>query len=328
MRSPTPHLPSSDTNLEDQNLYPRCHANRPGGSAASRARGLLAAGLLAVTAAAPAAIAAAAEPDSERDGSAAAHGGAADPAVSPNYDPGGNAAQLPDVAPAPDADQPPEPDGDDQGAPVDQPANTDVDDPVVDSGDGEASSQRDAPGQTTNTAGGSAVTGPPPPPAVDAGGAQPVVSGPPVPADVPAIQSPVPGAVVGASHTLTVRQRPARQPVRRRSARPAGIATSTAGGGSVTVPRQVATTAPAPQRDPGRRARRGDRMHIVLAGESLWAIASDLLGRDATDAQVAREVQRLWRLNGARIATGDPDLLYAGTKLVLRYPSSNTAPTR
>ncbi len=66
----------------------------------------------------------------------------------------------------------------------------------------------------------------------------------------------------------------------------------------------------------------------MLAGESLWAIATDLLGRDATDAQIAREVQRLWQLNRTRIATGDPDLVYAGTKLILRYTAHTARSTR
>jgi hypothetical protein len=56
----------------------------------------------------------------------------------------------------------------------------------------------------------------------------------------------------------------------------------------------------------------------VLEGESLWAIASDILGSDATPARVAREVHRLWQLNRERIGTGDPDLLLIGTKLALR----------
>jgi Tfp pilus assembly protein FimV len=67
-----------------------------------------------------------------------------------------------------------------------------------------------------------------------------------------------------------------------------------------------------------RRARPGDRVHVVLAGESLWSIASDVLGSRATVANVAREVNRLWDLNGARIGTGDRDLLPVGTRLVLK----------
>jgi hypothetical protein len=56
----------------------------------------------------------------------------------------------------------------------------------------------------------------------------------------------------------------------------------------------------------------------VVAGESLWSIASDVLGPGATVAKVAREVNRLWDLNGARIGTGDRDLLPVGTRLVVK----------
>lgn len=324
MQSPAER--SSRAGVDDRTALQGCRAPRPA-CTVSRPQALLATGLLALSALAPAAIAVAVEPDSERDGTAAPQGGAADPAVSPNYDPGGNAAQIPDAAPPPDADQPPQPGGDDQVAPVDQPANTDADDSVVDAGDGDPGSQHDAAAQTTNAAAGSAAAASPPPD-VDAGGALPVVTGPATPAAVPVTEPKLPGAVVGGGHTLTVRQRPARQPTRRTHTRQVDIAASTASDASVTAPPRGATTAPAPSRGPGRRARRGDRTHIVLAGESLWAIASDLLGRDATDAQVAREVRRLWRLNRARIATGDPDLLYARTRLVLRYRTNKTTSAR
>jgi Tfp pilus assembly protein FimV len=69
---------------------------------------------------------------------------------------------------------------------------------------------------------------------------------------------------------------------------------------------------------PGRRAVAGDRVHVVVAGESLWSIASDVLGGRATVAQVAREVNRLWELNRVRIGTGNRDLLPVGTRLVLK----------
>jgi hypothetical protein len=68
----------------------------------------------------------------------------------------------------------------------------------------------------------------------------------------------------------------------------------------------------------GRHVKPGDRTHTVLAGESLWAIATDLLGGDASPAKVAREVHRLWQLNRDRIGTGNPDLLMIGTRLELR----------
>jgi hypothetical protein len=73
----------------------------------------------------------------------------------------------------------------------------------------------------------------------------------------------------------------------------------------------VAAVAPAPRRIRGR-------FHAVLPGESLWSIASALLDADASPAAVAVEVRRLWRLNEARIGTGDPNLLRIGVRLRLR----------
>jgi hypothetical protein len=61
----------------------------------------------------------------------------------------------------------------------------------------------------------------------------------------------------------------------------------------------------------------GGRLHRVEPGESLWRIAERLLGPRATAAEVAVEVDRLWRLNRDRIGTGDRDLLPAGVTIVL-----------
>jgi hypothetical protein len=57
--------------------------------------------------------------------------------------------------------------------------------------------------------------------------------------------------------------------------------------------------------------------HSVRAGECLWSIAEALLPAGAGNAEIEAEVQRLWRLNAARIGTGDPSLLYVGTELRL-----------
>jgi hypothetical protein len=73
----------------------------------------------------------------------------------------------------------------------------------------------------------------------------------------------------------------------------------------------AAAAAPTPPRIRGR-------FHVVLPGESLWSIASALLDSDASSAAVALEVRRLWRLNEARIGTGDPNLLRIGVRLRLR----------
>jgi hypothetical protein len=56
----------------------------------------------------------------------------------------------------------------------------------------------------------------------------------------------------------------------------------------------------------------------VRPGDCLWHIAAALLPGEAGTQAVAREVERLWRLNENRIGTGDPNLIYAGTTLALR----------
>src|SRR4051794_14688950 len=58
--------------------------------------------------------------------------------------------------------------------------------------------------------------------------------------------------------------------------------------------------------------------HVVEPGQSLWLIARGVVGRPASIAEIAFEVQHLWRLNTARIGTGDPDLIYPGLELRLK----------
>ena len=60
------------------------------------------------------------------------------------------------------------------------------------------------------------------------------------------------------------------------------------------------------------------RIRVVRPGESLWSIAAALLGPGASTTAIAREVQRLWALNAARIGTGDPNLVGVGVRLRLR----------
>lgn len=71
------------------------------------------------------------------------------------------------------------------------------------------------------------------------------------------------------------------------------------------------------QRDSSPGGLAGHRVHVVQAGECLWSIAEGLLPAGADTAEIAAEVQRLWRLNASRIGTGDPSLVYAGTELRL-----------
>ena len=77
------------------------------------------------------------------------------------------------------------------------------------------------------------------------------------------------------------------------------------------------TTVRVVARSSGTPAAPGDRVHVVRPGESLWSIAADVLGERASMASLAREVNRLWELNDDRIGTGNPDLLFAGTRLRL-----------
>ena len=57
--------------------------------------------------------------------------------------------------------------------------------------------------------------------------------------------------------------------------------------------------------------------YIVRPNDSLWTIAELMLGKRATDAQTARLVDRIWRLNAKRIGTGDPSLIMPGQRLLL-----------
>ena len=75
-------------------------------------------------------------------------------------------------------------------------------------------------------------------------------------------------------------------------------------GAAAAAPRQVATAS----------VEAGT--HTVKAGETLWSIAAAQLGDGAGAAQIAREVQRLWKLNARAIGTGDPSLV--GVGIVLR----------
>ncbi len=96
--------------------------------------------------------------------------------------------------------------------------------------------------------------------------------------------------------------------------RTAGSPTTPAGSPPPTV------QAPSPSRGAAPRAPipAGADSYRVQAGDSLWSIATRQLGPGASPARVARQVERLWMLNGDRIATGDPDLIIAGQTLRLR----------
>ena len=62
----------------------------------------------------------------------------------------------------------------------------------------------------------------------------------------------------------------------------------------------------------------GTATRVVRAGDTLWGIARDRLGADASETDVYYEVQRLWKINGAHISSGDPDLILPGQRINLR----------
>lgn len=72
-----------------------------------------------------------------------------------------------------------------------------------------------------------------------------------------------------------------------------------------------------PDAEPGRHLA-GEDEYVVQLGDCLWHIAEALLPADAADLEVERKVEYLWRLNEDRIGSGDPDVIYAGTRLRLR----------
>jgi hypothetical protein len=348
MRSLSAHLrqPGDHGRLPFHPDCPVCRSERlvgalaSGGVTSRRANALLASSVLALSTSGPGA-AIAAEPEHEQQGTAApGQAPSGDPATSPDFDPGGQSTSLPAAAsPAPQVQAPPTPGNDDAG-PLDQEPQSDNDAPVVDAGDGSTT-----PGQPQPTA-PTATT----PPAAPTAAAQPASTvdaqpaaapaGPPATADTAtADASPPPAAAPTAPDPpttgparATARREASNQGARRHHAsrtpqvtRPVAAHPTAGGSGpSAQGSATVAATAAPPRTTievadvAGPKAKPGDRTHAVRPGESLWSIASDLLGTDASPAAVAREVHHLWQLNTQRIGTGDPDLLMIGTRLNLR----------
>jgi hypothetical protein len=57
---------------------------------------------------------------------------------------------------------------------------------------------------------------------------------------------------------------------------------------------------------------------VIEPGQSLWTIAQGLVARQASIAEVAFKVGRLWQLNANRIGSGNPDLIFPGLELRLK----------
>lgn len=54
---------------------------------------------------------------------------------------------------------------------------------------------------------------------------------------------------------------------------------------------------------------------VVKPGDSLWAIARRLAGPGADNTAVQAKVVEIWDANAQRIGTGDPNLIFPGTRL-------------
>jgi hypothetical protein len=343
MRSLTAHL-RDDEQHDRLPFHPSCPICRQtrlsgaldvGGLMPMRTQALLAAGVLAASTTAPVTVAFATEPDQQQDGAAPiAQSETPDSAASPDFDPGGEATDLPDTAsPMPETPAPAD-EGNDDIAPVEQPSATDPADQVVDSGDGSDTAPTQGPAAAEGAT--PAPTATATPPSTPAG---PTVDTTPPAQDTTPVSDPTPTTTTDAPAGAETRPSPAgerrsveapsnggtNRRAQTRSTAPASVGSQAVPAGEAGTaayraapePSTAAVTSGATPVD-GRPARPGDRTHTVFAGESLWAIASDLLGREATPAAVAREVHRLWQLNRDRIATGDPDLLIVGTRLLLR----------
>lgn len=154
---------------------------------------------------------------------------------------------------------------------------------------------------------------------------------PEVPAAAPNAPSPAPGAPAGSAPATHLVEPGAAVVEDGRSAAYAlvvEVVESPATRDASAPPQRIASESPAVQattatagepRPAGRDAPRSAAgRHVVQPGDTLWSIARDLLGREASTAAIAREVHRLWELNADNIGTGDPSLILPGQVLALR----------
>jgi hypothetical protein len=155
---------------------------------------------------------------------------------------------------------------------------------------------------------------------------------PPVSAPTPPVSVPTPSVSVPAlaPSAPATPQTPA--PVPAPTPKPSPAPREPEGGGDTgartqqgrTVAPQVPAPAagelsPPPARPgqlPARRTTSG-WTYVVRPNDSLWTIAELMLGKRATDAEIARLVDRIWHLNTKRIGTGDPSLIMPGQRLLL-----------
>jgi hypothetical protein len=268
--------------------------------------GVLALALVLATVVPPFALA-----EGDHEGVGTAPPGARPPGLQevPGFEPGGEESQLEEVPIGPGEEEdeevvPPAPEGETEPVPagVAPPA---VVPPVVEPESGVAS--EGAPPATTPEA---APTSEPAPPSY-----QPEESGPgyepsPTPSAVPPVRNEAvvePGGGGESGHSS------------RGKSTPPAVGSQPAGGNAPAVPGPTESPEPAASTPPAGLppSLRGHRTYAVAPGDCLWTVAAALLPSGASNEQIAAEVGRLWRLNAARIGTGDPNLILVGTVLRL-----------
>jgi Domain of unknown function (DUF4397)/LysM domain len=71
-----------------------------------------------------------------------------------------------------------------------------------------------------------------------------------------------------------------------------------------------------PSSDPASSRSSSDPATVVVApGDSLWKIAAAHVAPGADNSAVYAEVIRIWNANASRIGTGDPNMIFPGTRL-------------
>ena len=226
------------------------------------------------------------ETDSEGEGTVAP----VEVPVAPDFDPGGEEEGL-EEAPAAG--------GDEEGGAVEAEPEADLEVPPPDE---VTSAATGAPSETAASAPSSS-----PEPAAAAPESAPAEQ----PASEPAASEPV------ANQSIVAPKQKHKQ------AAASGASSGAAAPASEPASEEEAPSAPpaqpaaTPPPDHGRHLA-GKDSYVVQSGDCLWHIAAGLLPGDADDAQIAAEVARLWSLNESAIGTGDPSLIYAGTRLSLR----------
>lgn len=267
---------------------------------------------LALSTTLPAGAAFAHEPDQEHEGTTPPEATLPDTATDPDYDPSGEETDLPfDVGTPREGGD----DDADDGAPVDAEPIQDLDHPAIPLdapttpalGTVEGSDEPVAPAEP-------APPTPQPAPAPNPATPPPAAANPQPAPDRSAADRP--------SHKKAEKTPARSRPLDRGGQRPA-IRVTIPAPAPVVAPDStplIAVTEPveaAPAVTADDPARPGKRTHTVQQGESLWTIASDLLGANATDAEIATEVDRVYGLNRGSIGS-DPNILTVGMVLALR----------